>query len=97
MQKRGNLWMADWRDERGVRHRKGFNSRRRAEKHQDIMTKNIGEIKKARASAKSAPLPRRGPGHKATRRTRGTRPATSGRLRAKFQLKSSRQSQQTKS
>jgi hypothetical protein len=96
MQKRGNLWMADWRDERGIRHRKGFNSRRRAEKHQDSMTKDIGEIKKAHASAKSAPLPRRGPGRRATRRTRGTPPAISGRSRAKSPSKNSHQSRQTK-
>jgi septum formation protein len=49
MQKCGNLWMADWRDENGVRKRKGFNMERSALAFQRRMRAEVKELKKAHA------------------------------------------------
>ena len=48
MQRKGKLWMADWRDENGKRHRKGFTSRTQAAKHQ-AQKEQETKLKKANA------------------------------------------------
>jgi hypothetical protein len=58
MQKKGELWMADWRDEHGPRKRKGFKMRRKADAVQNQMRANSGQIKKAHATGISCPVGR---------------------------------------
>ncbi len=50
MKKKGNLWLADWRDQHGQRHRKGFPTQAGALAHQTKMQKEAAR-KKAQASA----------------------------------------------
>lgn len=52
MQKKGNLWMADWRDQHGRRYRQGFKTKRAAQHHTAKMLK-LAAAKKAPASAAS--------------------------------------------
>jgi hypothetical protein len=59
MQKKLGKWYADWRDEKGRRHRKAFPSRGGALRHQHKMAKDA-RAKKALASGPSGSSPRRG-------------------------------------
>ena len=43
MKQRFNLWLADWRDEKGRRHRKGFPTKKQAQCHQDKMKRSAAE------------------------------------------------------
>lgn len=70
MRMRGSLWMADWRDEHGTRHRKGFKTKAAALRHQTKQQLEAAR-KKARASARSPKWPR--PGQKAQPKARTAR------------------------
>jgi len=63
MKKTYNLWMADWRDERGRRHRKGFKTKQAALRHAQKM-RAAAAAKKVRPSAVSKTSRRRGPRRK---------------------------------
>ena len=52
MKKKSNLWMADWRDEQGRRHRKGFPTKQQAQRHQARQARDTA-AKKAPPSATS--------------------------------------------
>jgi hypothetical protein len=60
MQKRHRLWMADWRDQFGKRHMKGFPTKMGASRFQTKMQRQVA-AKKAPASAASAPSAKLGP------------------------------------
>jgi hypothetical protein len=60
MQRKYQLWMADWRDENGVRHRKGFNTKRKAERFKTKMDNAANQTKKAPRSAQSGRSSKRG-------------------------------------
>jgi hypothetical protein len=85
MKKRYNRWMADWRDEHGRRHRKGFTTRKAAAQYQATMVRAV-QRKKARASAALATSAERGAKQKKAtvatprqRATSGPSPASSPR------------------
>lgn len=85
MKKRLKLWMADWRDAKGKRHRKGFASKQKALRFQERMTAET-KAKKDRASATSPRSATRGPRRKrAKSRTRNaaSSPASSRRSQAR--------------
>ena len=71
MKQRCNLWLADWRDSAGRRHRKGFASKREATTHQTKMQHQGQAEKKAQRPARSGHWLR--PGQKAKAPKRGTR------------------------
>lgn len=48
MKRKGKLWMADWRDAQGKRHRKGFTNRMQAIRFKNQMQE---EAKRKKASA----------------------------------------------
>ena len=50
MQRKGKLWMADWRDSSGKRRRKGFSTASQVRQHQNKMQRRES-AKKVRASA----------------------------------------------
>lgn len=51
MKQKGNLWFADWRDEHGKRHRKGFANKSTAQRFQNRMRETVEHAKKERARA----------------------------------------------
>jgi hypothetical protein len=58
-------WFADWRDKAGRRLRKGFKTKRAAQRYQEKMRAEVGARKKIRASRTSPNSRRRGQRHKA--------------------------------
>ena len=68
MQKRFKLWMADWRDANGKRHRKGFKTRQDAEAW--TIRRKAEEAKKAHPSTDSARSSRGGRAASRKARTR---------------------------
>jgi len=74
MLKKGKLWLADWRDIHGTRHRKGFASKKEAERYQATMQGEAGALKKAHASGGSARSARHGRNRRARRATTRKRP-----------------------
>jgi hypothetical protein len=71
MKKRCKLWMADWRDADGVRHRKGFKTQRSAGAFARRMKEAADTAKKAPASRVRKSSPRRG-SNRSNRRTIAT-------------------------
>jgi len=74
MLKRYDLWMADWRDAKGNRHRKGFPTKAAASRHQTKMQREAA-AKKARPrraarrpSSKPSPRPAPNTARKPARR-----------------------------
>jgi hypothetical protein len=66
MKQRYGKWLADWRDASGTRHRKAFDMKKTAQRHQDRMQRESAE-KKDHASATSPRSATRGSRRKAAR------------------------------
>jgi hypothetical protein len=83
MQRIRDLWFADWSIERGQRFRKGFKTKKQAERFQKKMRAEASLGKKIQASDESRHSPRRGPKRKAHATTRSSQRSRTRRKRVR--------------